>query len=995
MASTNQIDILLKVSSDTAAIRKVQSEMQGFAKGMSSLGSKFKEGLGLAAGSLAFGGLASGVAKVGQFLVSSAADGFRFNAMLEEQRLAFTHLTGSAEEAGKRVSQLQRLSVETPFDLATWSRASTILQNFGGNALAGHDGLRLVGNIATVTGRPLEQLAQTIGRLHAKLNEGASVSEETKQLQDMGALSIEAKQRLDSLAAAKVIGPAAWQEATAALGRFSGAMDQSQHGWNGLTRQIAASWEATKGKLAEPIFEPATEAVRELAKLLGLLPTKAETVIAAIKDAADSLTSTNVTTPQLDDLRRERLSQRAAARLQLANADYGLAQEAQKPSRRNFFGGVVRDLQTQKDKAQKIIEDLNLKLVESDGITRQSFGKTRDEVLARIQQIKDGATTTEAIIVKGKHVSSYVGSRTVPRPLNEEEQAETDYLNKALEIDATAPGALKARAAQNAADAEAAATRAANARAVAEALKTARDNAADLTAKLADNELAAAALAEDFAKQTELLRARVTAAEEAYQKDIATAALATTQAEQAELRAAADQRRDAALFPLKAALADIEKKRAEAQRESTASQLAAGQQLKKNILDQIDRERELIALRTDLSPTQKQEAFNDLLKRQKAVLEEVVRLKKEELALATDPAAIARLQGEIAATQSRIDSPPPAETPALPKIEQQRKDVGDIGNGVNSYASVGDGFEGAMLSQLQQIGSEGDIVARGLQSSFDSVRTSLGSAFTDMIWQGESLKNAMSGFATSIAQSFISATAQMVADWIMQHTIMAAWKALTETQMTTAAATGAAVRTGIVAGEETAATAAKATGTAARTGFSLMEAGKNIVAAATGAMSAMASIPYVGPILAVAAVAGILALGAKLLGAFATGGLINGAGTGTSDDNLIRVSNGEYVIRNAAVEKYGVGFMDAVNAGTLDLSAGLEAIPMPLARSAGGTDASSATSPFADEGDRTITLIVITAASREEGEVLRRNAAGRAFIIDTTRDAKTEIGIRS
>ncbi|MFE9064937.1 phage tail protein [Streptomyces violaceusniger] len=58
--------------------------------------------------------------------------------------------------------------------------------------------------------------------------------------------------------------------------------------------------------------------------------------------------------------------------------------------------------------------------------------------------------------------------------------------------------------------------------------------------------------------------------------------------------------------------------------------------------------------------------------------------------------------------------------------------------------------------------------------------------------------------------------------------------------------------------------------------------------------------------------------------AFPAGGLIQGPGTGTSDSILglfangpARVSNAEYVMRAAAVAKYGVRFMDAVNSGRL------------------------------------------------------------------------------
>lgn len=48
--------------------------------------------------------------------------------------------------------------------------------------------------------------------------------------------------------------------------------------------------------------------------------------------------------------------------------------------------------------------------------------------------------------------------------------------------------------------------------------------------------------------------------------------------------------------------------------------------------------------------------------------------------------------------------------------------------------------------------------------------------------------------------------------------------------------------------------------------------------------------------------------------AYATGGLIGGTGTGTSDSNLIWASRGEFMQRKAAVDYYGVEFMRRLNA---------------------------------------------------------------------------------
>lgn len=53
---------------------------------------------------------------------------------------------------------------------------------------------------------------------------------------------------------------------------------------------------------------------------------------------------------------------------------------------------------------------------------------------------------------------------------------------------------------------------------------------------------------------------------------------------------------------------------------------------------------------------------------------------------------------------------------------------------------------------------------------------------------------------------------------------------------------------------------------------------------------------------------------------YASGGLLSGPGTGRSDSILARVSNGEFITRADSVAKYGRGFMEALNAGSIDPS---------------------------------------------------------------------------
>lgn len=105
-------------------------------------------------------------------------------------------------------------------------------------------------------------------------------------------------------------------------------------------------------------------------------------------------------------------------------------------------------------------------------------------------------------------------------------------------------------------------------------------------------------------------------------------------------------------------------------------------------------------------------------------------------------------------------------------------------------------------------------------------------------------------------------------------------------------------------------------------------AGETAASVAAGAATAAAWAPAAAMVSlasfganAAPAMAGIgattaLSLALSIPG-FAGGGAIKGPGTGTSDSVLSWLSNGEYVMRTAAVKKYGTGYLDALNAGAL------------------------------------------------------------------------------
>lgn len=70
---------------------------------------------------------------------------------------------------------------------------------------------------------------------------------------------------------------------------------------------------------------------------------------------------------------------------------------------------------------------------------------------------------------------------------------------------------------------------------------------------------------------------------------------------------------------------------------------------------------------------------------------------------------------------------------------------------------------------------------------------------------------------------------------------------------------------------------------------------------------------------------------------YATGGFIKGPGTSTSDSILARLSRGEYVLRADAVKKYGLDFLNQLNAGRLPGFATGGLVQAPSAGGSNGT----------------------------------------------------------
>jgi gas vesicle protein len=139
---------------------------------------------------------------------------------------AFEVLLGSAEAAKKRVDELTTFAGQTPFTRDEIYETSRVLQVFTGDALSTGEGLRMIGDIAAGTRQQFGDVALWMGRLYDAMAAGRPVGEMTSRLQEMGAISGAARDRLEKLAASGLDISKTWPKATEEFVRFDGMMEK-------------------------------------------------------------------------------------------------------------------------------------------------------------------------------------------------------------------------------------------------------------------------------------------------------------------------------------------------------------------------------------------------------------------------------------------------------------------------------------------------------------------------------------------------------------------------------------------------------------------------------------------------------------------------------------------------------------------------------------------------------------------------------------------------
>ena len=201
--------------------------------------------------------------KLGDFMKSA----FSF----ETQTTQFKTLIGNIDEARAHMADLKALGDTPPFSLDEFAAASRSLMVMTDGALGYKKSLELVGDAAAATGKPLEQVGHAVGRLYATVRDGQPISRAALELRNMGILTPAVVAELQELQKSGASSAEIWEKVEGALGRYSGAMKETETTGEGLMGAIQSRWDNIVRAFSQAISGPVKDALGDLSDALSRL----------------------------------------------------------------------------------------------------------------------------------------------------------------------------------------------------------------------------------------------------------------------------------------------------------------------------------------------------------------------------------------------------------------------------------------------------------------------------------------------------------------------------------------------------------------------------------------------------------------------------------------------------------------------------------------------------------------------------------------------------
>lgn len=165
------------------AFVKIRGDDSGLSGDLKSVENQFKETLGSI--QTAAAGMFAAVSAAGVGVLKS---GVTLAARMEDTKLAFATLLGSAEEAKKTIADLTRFAIDTPFTMPGILKAARMMIAFGERGDTMIDTLRILGNAAAGTNTDFGLLALVFNQVRGV---GKLLTQDFRQLSTRGVISLQ------------------------------------------------------------------------------------------------------------------------------------------------------------------------------------------------------------------------------------------------------------------------------------------------------------------------------------------------------------------------------------------------------------------------------------------------------------------------------------------------------------------------------------------------------------------------------------------------------------------------------------------------------------------------------------------------------------------------------------------------------------------------------------------------------------------------------------
>ncbi|MBZ0182719.1 MAG: hypothetical protein K8F60_09695 [Melioribacteraceae bacterium] len=209
-------------------------------------------------------------------------------AEFQQYEVQFEVLLGNLSDAKNRIEELSLFASKTPFQFPEVIRASRQLEVLTKGALSTGEGLRLVGDVAAGTGVRIDELSMWFGRLYDSLKSGRPAGEALMRLQELGAVSGEARSEIERLTKSNADAEVVWKAVTDEMSRYSGMMQKQSETYEGMVSNLEDSIILMQRTIGNYILPIAQENVQSIISMIEMITESFKTVNERAKESYNS-----------------------------------------------------------------------------------------------------------------------------------------------------------------------------------------------------------------------------------------------------------------------------------------------------------------------------------------------------------------------------------------------------------------------------------------------------------------------------------------------------------------------------------------------------------------------------------------------------------------------------------------------------------------------------------------------------------------------------------